>query len=508
VGTHERLWRWCRREPAVASLALALAAGLVGVAAQWWRAESHLRDAVHQRGRAEENARRQAEANRALLSANDRERAARRRAQERFDAAMGAMERFEEITKDESLVREPHQAGPRAKLLRTALGFYRELQASLEEDASPEPRSQLSDAYASVAAVTWELGLQEETLAAFRRSLALVEQIAETDPTDPKVRASLGRGHARVGFTLRTTGRPAEALDSYEQARRIQEPLALDNPANARYRQVLSWTLSNLGVIHLELGHPAEAIRYHRQAIVIHEALVSREPGNAKYRSDLGWCQRYLSLALAASGELTPALRLAERAAALHEELVRDDRGEFEFRWRLARCLDEVGRIRSQSGRPAEAADPLERAARLYEELTRDNPVLYGVDLARNQLFLASQRTVSGRHEEAMASLRRAEEVLVQTSQVRPGIMLFDMACAYSLWSVSGQDGGIASAEREARAQRSIAALRRAVVAGNRDLEQIRHDPVLDPFRPRRDFQHLMMDLSLPEDPFHHSGNE
>src|SRR5207253_822634 len=53
VGWHERLWRWCRREPAVASLALALLAGLVGVATQWRRAEAHLKDVLHQRSRAE-----------------------------------------------------------------------------------------------------------------------------------------------------------------------------------------------------------------------------------------------------------------------------------------------------------------------------------------------------------------------------------------------------------------------------------------------------------------------
>ena len=215
-------------------------------------------------------------------------------------------------------------------------------------------------------------------------------------------------GHFRIGFSLRTMGRPTEARSSFEQAQAIQEPLARDNPTNARYQEFLSWTLSNLGMIHVELGRPADAIGLHRQAIAIHEALVSRNPGNTQYRSDLGWCWRYLCLALAASGDLNAALGLAERAVALYEELVQANRGDVEIRWRLGRCLDEVGRIRTHSDRPADAAEPQERAAELYEALARDNPAFHGVDLVRNRLYAACQRTVTGRPEEALACIRRA----------------------------------------------------------------------------------------------------
>src|SRR5262249_34131738 len=144
TGIPVRVLKWARRRPAIAALVvlvlLLAAAGVFGVAWQWRRAELHLKAALHQRSRAEQNARKQVEANRALQLANDAERTARRRAQERFDAAMKALKRFEVITKHADLLREPHFEGLRAELLQTALGFYRELQASLEEDASPEAR--------------------------------------------------------------------------------------------------------------------------------------------------------------------------------------------------------------------------------------------------------------------------------------------------------------------------------------------------------------------------------
>jgi tetratricopeptide (TPR) repeat protein/tRNA A-37 threonylcarbamoyl transferase component Bud32 len=502
VSAPERVWRWCRREPAVAALAVALLAGLAGVATQWRRAEWHLKDAIRERGRAERNTERQIEANIALKFANDRERTARRLAQERFDAAMQALRKFEETTKDAALLREPRFQRLRASLLETALGFYRELQASLEEDASPGARAQLADAYARVGRVNWELGLLEEALAAHRRSLALFEQMASSASNDSAVQDSLGKSHAQIGFTFRTLGRPTEALISYQRARRIQERLALADPTNAYRQEVWSWTLSNLGVIYLELGLFADAIRFHEQAIAIHEDLVRRAPETNRHRSDLGWARRYLGLALVASGDPEAALAELLKATALHEHLVRFDPHEVEFRWRLARCLDEIGRIHSLSGRPDDGAKALRRAAELHEGLVPDNPVLYGVDLVRNHLYRASQCALSGRADEADACLRQAEAVALRSSPLRPDLMLFDMACASSLWSVAGQDGVIMPAERERRARRAIVALRRACETGSRNLGQIRGDPLLNPLRSRPDFQELVLDLSFPVNPF------
>src|SRR4029077_790285 len=151
VSSYERVWRWCRREPGVASLAIALFAGLIGVATQWWRAESHLSDAIYQRSQAEESRRRQIETNCALEVSIDAERTTRRRAQTRFDAAMKALKEFDSVTNNPTVLREPQLEPLRGKLLRTALGFYKELQASLEDDASSQARLQLSDAYMRIA---------------------------------------------------------------------------------------------------------------------------------------------------------------------------------------------------------------------------------------------------------------------------------------------------------------------------------------------------------------------
>jgi eukaryotic-like serine/threonine-protein kinase len=501
VGRLERVVRWCRREPLVASLAVALVAGLIGVAMQWLRAESHLKDALYQQSQAEESRLRQKEANRSLQLANDAERTARQRAQNRFDAALKALEEFESITNDAALLREPQFEPLRGKLLRKVLGIYKDLQASLEEDASSESRLQLSVAYARIASVSWELGLHEEALASHRQALALVEKMAAAAPDDRGLQAALATCHTRIGFTLRTRGDSAHALRPYELAREIQERLVHDAPFEPRHQEALSWTLSNIGVIEQDLGRPASALHFHQRAIAIHQSLVSQQPQNARYRSDLAWCWRYLCLALVASGDSARALELVERAATVHEELVAADRGALEFRWRLARCLDEVGRIRSRSGREADAAGPLERSAELYETVARDNPVPYRLDVARNQLNLAFQRAATGRPQDALASIRSAEDLMNRSSSVWP-MLFYDLACAYSRYSLATQGNLTFAADRESCRRQAVVALRKAVTAGYCDLAQIQADVLLEPLHSCRDFQAMVMDLTFPSDPF------
>ncbi len=125
---------------------------------------------------------------------------------------MKALREFETITNDAALLREPHLEALRGNAAATALGFYQELQASLEEDASSEARFQLSDAYSRVASISWELGLQAEALATHRQALALVEQMAAAAPADAGVRAALATCHTNIGFTLRTTGQARRGL--------------------------------------------------------------------------------------------------------------------------------------------------------------------------------------------------------------------------------------------------------------------------------------------------------
>jgi tetratricopeptide (TPR) repeat protein len=486
-----------------AGLLLTLLGGLTGIATQWLRAEENIRrqNAANAALRQANTALRQAY--RDVQEANGRERAARGRAQERFDAAMKAVRGSEALAYGATLRREAHLGGLRRELLKTAQEFYRELQESLEADASIEARSQLYAAYSRVANISKEFGLYDEALTNYRRALALAEQMATAAPKDLEIRATRAQCLEWIGVVLKLTGRTDEALRSFEQSREILEPLARSDPGNLRRQEELSWLLASMAVVQARLCRRADALRLHEKVREIREGLVDRVPENLGYRSDLAWCWRELSLAREAAGDPEAALVPVQRATALLSDVVRADPGPVLHRQRLALCLQIVGRLSLRCHRPAQAAETLEQASEYFETLAREDPSQFRDHFAQSLLCLASQRMRMDRLGEALTSIRRAQGLLDQPAPASPWI-LYNLACAYSRWSSAS--AASPHAEREACANSAMAALRRAVRAGFHELDHMGCDPDLDPLRSRPDFQALMMDLAFPVDPFPRPG--
>ena len=74
---------------------------------------------------------------------------------------------------------------------------------------------------------------------------------------------------------------------------------------------------------------------------------------------------------------------------------------------------------------------------------------------------------------------------------------LYNLACACSILAALAEGD-----EGRAYADRAMAALRRAVNIGSRDIPMLRSDRDLDSLRSRPDFQMLLLDVAFPNDPF------
>jgi serine/threonine-protein kinase len=534
VGPVGRAWRWCRREPALAALAAALVAGLVVAATQWWRAERHLgeekrqaallqghlgeekRQAALLQGHLGEEKRqaallqesflREFNARRASDDARAREQEARRRAQARFQLGLEAVNGFTAAVGRDELANDPRLAGLRKEMLGTALKFYTGLQESLESEPTREARDQLSAAYARVASVHEVMGERPEALTAYRRALAIREDLVAAAPADHRQRSGLAYLHLRIGAVLRWSGRPEEALGSLERAVTVAQTVVRDHPEVAGYKDQLAWCLQNLGVVQVWVGRPDEAVRSQQQALAVRESLAREDPASLQLRADLAWCHHDLGSALDAAGFKAEALRHLGRAVEGHEEVIRDHTGFPVHRYRLAVCLASLASVRRGAGDPG-WRQLIERSLAIHEALVRERPneFLYLSALVDRASLLAIEQAAGGRLDEALASIRKAEQALERFPNAPP-VALYNLACAYARCSAAARPGveGPSPAECEGYADRAMAVLRRAITAGFTDVAFIRRDMDLDALRPRRDFQELLMDLSFPSDPFRH----
>ena len=83
--------------------------------------------------------------------------------------------------------------------------------------------------------------------------------------------------------------------------------------------------------------------------------------------------------------------------------------------------------------------------------------------------------------------------------------MLYNLACIYSRLGVLAKSeltGTGGRSRGDAYDDKAIAALRRAVAGGYRQIKVIRKDPDLAPLSSRDDFQLILLDVAFPDDPF------
>jgi tetratricopeptide (TPR) repeat protein len=349
------------------------------------------------------------------------------------------------------------------------------------------------------------MGAKRDALAAYRRALEILEALSAADPADHRLQANLVDVSMITAVTLRELGLLDEAVRTLVRAVASAEALVRNDPASAAYKDQLAWCLDNLGAVQVWSSRPDEAVRAQERALAIREALARDNPSNLDLRINEAWSHNGLSSALDASGRTAEALRHIAVAVEVYEGLVRDHPKSARIRRSLAACLTTLGILQSRVG-VAESRRSIERSVAIHEGLAREQPTSSQAQymLVESTLCLATEQAAAGRPDEALANVRKAERIAERFPEVNKAQVLYNLACAYSQCSASVCRGveDLGQVQREQYADRAMAALRQAVTAGFADVALLRRDLDLDPLRPRREFQNLLLDLSFPADSF------
>ncbi|MDX2038129.1 MAG: serine/threonine-protein kinase [Isosphaeraceae bacterium] len=433
-----------------------------------------------------------------------------------------------------------------------ALASYESARAIRERLVRDNPgvtkfRSDLAVSHKNIGLLMSRTGKSVEALKSYESARAIQDRLAHDNPDAADIQRELASTHANVGFLLSEAGRPADALRSFDSARAIQERLARDNPEVTQFQADLAHTRNSIGDMLSATGKSAEALDSYHSARAIRERLARDHPEILTFQRDLASTRNAVGTLLSAMGRPSEALTAFQEARMIRERLARRHPDVTRFRSELAGSLDSIGLLSSTTGRAKEAEAAFREALQIWRGLTAAFPDVpdYRSLEARSRYRLSTVLRRLGRPEEAREACDSAVALLEKLVTEFPGAMAYRNRLAYghhrrglarrdlgdaagaaadarralTIWqAVPARDGedwfetacahavlsGLADSAADARAEAdaAMAGLCKAVAMGYRNVDALRNEDALDSIRSRGDLETLILDLSMPADPF------
>jgi tetratricopeptide (TPR) repeat protein len=425
-GAAERAWRFCRRNPAVASLlalviVLCCTMAIGSTVAAFWLKRSR-DEAFLERNRAEANfleARHAVDdsftkvSESVLLNAPGLQPLRRQLLQDALRYYRGFVERLRGQTSAQAdlaaalarMAKITAEIGSKEQ----ALGFASQSRGIHEALAAAAPSSarlqrELARSIAAVANLRAETSQRDDAVAEYRKALALQQALVAANPGDIEAHNDLAATESGLGFVLEPLGRAREAGECYERALAIRERLTTAFPDDPRFGNDLARDHNRIGGLHRAANRRDEAIRAYRQAIKIQEALVASYPDVAVYRSSLARSYRLLGVCQRETNQLDLALATYDKARRAQESLVAANPSVNEYRNELGDTFNSIANIERARGDLDESLRFHRRALQLRKELVAANPrvVRYQIALGGSYNAIARIQTERGRRQDAL----------------------------------------------------------------------------------------------------------
>ena len=452
VGSAERVWRWCRRNPipAITGLlaAVALMAALtfltviavketqhakdlqqekynVQVALSKARlekidAENHFHEAERQRAEAERQ-RVEAERQHGIAVENLKEAERQRQlAEHSFRQAHQAVHVFYLGLAGE-LRRTPGLQTLRKKLLEAGLGYYEKFLTQRKDD--PNLKRELADAQLDVGLIRTDTGSRVEAAKAFRAALAIYEELLKANPTDVNLRFRTANAGLNLGLGLSILGQSKDALALQLRTRGHYEALLRDRPGDARALSGLCDSNSALGSLYRGAGRLTESSEAFSSAVAVREQLANAQPHNPHQQDALALCYNNLGVIQVHLGRKEEALASFKKALAIRERRAQGKPNSAGLQLALAASYRDIG-LTVEARNRKEALDWLSKARTLRMRVASANPnlMLAQTDLANSHLDVGTFLRASGkdRYAEAMSCFEQARAILEKMVKIDP----------------------------------------------------------------------------------------
>lgn len=495
----QRLTRWCRRNPAVASLATAIALLLTMAAVVFGIA------AVTFEGLATKNAQLVVQANAdkglALVAQKEAEKAQHKaeaaaetekrlreeaerqkdRANTNFVRARRAVDAYLSKVTDEDLLSVPGLQPLREDLLAEALKFYSEFIQEQSDD--PALQVELASAHYRLAIIQRELGNSDASLNASADAIRLLEAQRQAGQNGGEVLTLLAKTYL--------------IAKRYDDTVRLSQEILKADPENWEIQSTLAETYNTLAIDEKNSKDLAVALQFHQQAFEIRQQLVQKHPQSAEYNAELGATLNNIGVLLSQQKKAAEKLAMFQLAQPYHQKACSLAPHSVVWgRW-LATSWQNIGSSQRELGRHAEALRAFEQQTAALRRLVVENPAVSYIrsDYYKALVRLAEQQRLMGLTVEANWSSRDAREVLTQMRRETPAEK-FELATVYAALAAAPdqardlvEDDAEAADERRRNVDLALQTLQEAVDAGWADPAALKNYKVFDVLRGREEFQ-------------------
>jgi tetratricopeptide (TPR) repeat protein len=364
VGAGERLVKWARRRPVLASLAAGIVVGLAVATWQWVRAETALAAEKHQQTETlaalEQVTREQKQTAAALATAKEHRR--------RWSLAL--------IEMSSSFVypwmaQQPGLRPAQKQYLERLAVHYGKLVAVTGDE--PEVQHGAARAWLNLGVIQYRLGRMKEAKEAYQQSRALFNQLAQQFPATVAYRYDLAKAEHNLALVMDDTGQTKEAEQLLRSALKLQE-LAAGPPDDPKEQHEYAKTMVDLAAVLGERG-PEEGLKLVKRATTLHDELARRHPEEPDYRRTQATAHFALGKRLHQLGQWHDAKKAYEKAVDVLRKLTAEFRNEATY-WRfLARSLNGLGLLQKDKYQLGEADKTLLAAVNVSRSLVAAYPV-------------------------------------------------------------------------------------------------------------------------------------
>lgn len=265
---------------------------------------------------------------------------------------------------------------------RRALALYQRL--ALEKPGQPDFIAGMAATYNALGSCAWETGHRDRTFAESANACRVLLQHPEALADSPACRIELARAYNRyaVSSLLRRSKRlpdptdPAQTMDPRDCLHRsidIMEALLKETPGNVDYRLTRAQSYRHLWGLEQRQRRPNEAQAALDTSIRLLEELVGEFPNEPECRFTL--VEAYLlPYRFPRSTPREEAIQETERAIEMASELTRRFPQVPKHHTLLAQALGVAARVQAENGDHAQSDDYLQRAIALQRTAIAQNP--------------------------------------------------------------------------------------------------------------------------------------